>query len=244
MTAIEPAPVSNRLLAAAEAERKRLQRKGEQLKQRRAFLARELASVGEAIDDVERRLALVNELAGPAKPNGASEDRPADETAGGGEPPRHGYLRGAEIRKAAVSVLAASTEVEQPLHYTRWYQLVVEAGFGVAGRDPVAAFLTQVARSPVVTKREEPGTYALDLGAVDQIQARRRALQQELLALHQGQQTIDEIATVRERREDVTNQLAQVERALEEAIESLALVRIVGDRDVLVLKAGQPASPG
>jgi len=57
--------------------------------------------------------------------------------------------------------------------------------------------------------------YALDLDAVAQLRERPRRLHDELLALHRGQQTIEEIASARERRAELTAESARVERALE-----------------------------
>jgi hypothetical protein len=133
----------------------------------------------------------------------------------------HGYLRGADIRITAVRVLAATENPATPIHYVDWYKLVVDAGYGVAGRDPLASFLTQIGRSPLVGRAGERGLYALDLDAPRRLRERLHALHHELVGLHEGQQTIDEIATVAARRADLTASVVGVERELEEALASL-----------------------
>ena len=48
------------------------------------------------------------------------------------------------------------------VHYRDWYDLLVDAGARVAGKDPVATFLTQVARAPgVESVRPRSGLYRL-----------------------------------------------------------------------------------
>lgn len=136
--------------------------------------------------------------------------------------PAHGYLRGYEIREAAVRVLRRAQPASIPIHYSDWFGLVREAGYGVAGRDPLATFLTQLGRSPVVLRADEPGTYVLDEEAPRVLREQLDGLNQELLALHNGQQTIEEIASSRERRSELVTRISRIERALEEALNVLS----------------------
>ena len=52
---------------------------------------------------------------------------------------------------------------DQSIH-REWYELVRRAGFVVSGKDPVANFLVQIARSPRVKKAGAPrsGLYLLE----------------------------------------------------------------------------------
>jgi hypothetical protein len=71
-------------------------------------------------------------------------------------------LRGRRLREVAVQVLRASREVGVVIHYTEWFELVVAAGVTVGGKNPVATFLTQIAKDPAVESvRSRSGLYRL-----------------------------------------------------------------------------------
>lgn len=71
-------------------------------------------------------------------------------------------LRGQRVREVAVQILRTRCGVGQSIHYVDWYELVRGAGFTVAGRDPLAAFLTQVSRAPEVESAQpRSGRYRL-----------------------------------------------------------------------------------
>ena len=57
-------------------------------------------------------------------------------------------LRGPAIRREAVCVVLAHPDRPDALHYRDWFALLKQAGFEVAGKDPLATFLTQLSRSP------------------------------------------------------------------------------------------------
>jgi hypothetical protein len=222
MPAVDSASgTSTRLSAAAAAERERLEREVTRIEKRAADTAADLQRLVDEREALRERLALLDRLAPPppAKElaldhNGMDEPLPA---------PPNGFLRGARIRTVAVHLLAASNAAEFPIHYADWLAMLERAGFGVAGKDPAAAFLTQLTRSPVVEKADGPGQYRLDLSAPRELQRRLRDLQEELRRLHDGQQTLDSIASVRERRSELTAALARTERALEEAVSALGV---------------------
>ena len=231
MATPEPLTPSRRLRSAALAERDRLKRELERTEKRIASLRRDMEEADRAVGDIRRQLALLAQVAHEGEQDSpfpvqrdlrAVEPTPAEPTISFQAPP-HGYLRGADIRTAAARILASTENPTRPIHYTDWYQLLTEAGYGVAGRDPQATFLTQIGRSPIVHRAGERGFYALDLDAPRRLTEHLHALHSELVGLHQGQQTIDEIATVRERRAELTSQYAKVERELEEAAIALGL---------------------
>jgi hypothetical protein len=64
------------------------------------------------------------------------------------------------------------------IHYRDWFELVQEDGVEIVGKDPLATFLTQITRSPVVVRvDEEQGVYALDPhGAYERARDRFREL--------------------------------------------------------------------
>lgn len=74
-------------------------------------------------------------------------------------------LTGRRLREASVEVLAAKRGVGVPVHYREWFELLTESGIQVGGRDPVATFLTQITRSPVVRRGGERGLYLVDPAA-------------------------------------------------------------------------------
>ena len=73
-----------------------------------------------------------------------------------------GEIRGQRLREIAVEVLRQNKRLGQEVHYRDWYQLVVGTGIRVAGKDPLATFLTQIARAPEVESvRPRSGLYRL-----------------------------------------------------------------------------------
>ena len=59
-------------------------------------------------------------------------------------------LRGQRLRDVAIQVLKRHKGEAAAVHYREWYDLVVHEGHRVAGKDPVATFLTQVSRAAEV----------------------------------------------------------------------------------------------
>jgi hypothetical protein len=73
-----------------------------------------------------------------------------------------GELRGQKLQEIAVQLLREREDAGAIVHYRDWYQLVLDAGVRVAGRDPLASFLTQVARADAVESvRPRSGLYRL-----------------------------------------------------------------------------------
>jgi hypothetical protein len=100
------------------------------------------------------------------------------------------------------------------MHYRDWYALVEERGLVVAGKDPLAVFLTQLGRSPAVRRGVEAGVYELDRHAGARHRTRLEALQRELreLTLAGG----GDLAAIRARRQQLSVEIGRVERAVEE----------------------------
>jgi hypothetical protein len=74
----------------------------------------------------------------------------------------HGELRGRRLREIAVQILRQRRGCEAVIHYREWYDLVTAAGIRVAGKDPLATFLTQVSQAPEVrSERPRSGLYRL-----------------------------------------------------------------------------------
>ena len=170
---------------------------------------------------LRQRLTLLEQLGGDADATDQTT-RPRLVAPGAMNQP-NGWLRGAAIRQVAVRLLASTARPAAPIHYADWLSLLSDAGYGIQSRDPAAAFLTQIGRSPVIVERRSRDLHARPrrAGAASR---RLDQLNDELLALHEGQQTIEAIATTRERRAELITETNRVERQLEEAIESVGAI--------------------
>ena len=219
---------SSRLLRAAVAEQDDLVRHRDRLTRERVSLLSDLRQLDDALAAVDRRLAVLAELAGETRPHVATTATnptpdalpPSDERAGAV------VLRGPAIRETAVRVLLAQPEPIEALHYRRWYELLNEAGYSVAGKDPLAVFLTQLSRSPLVRKTSAPGMYAVDRQAPIRIRHRLERLQSELREVTTAPPGPVGLEAVRARRHELDVAISQQERALEESLRVLG-----GDQD-------------
>jgi hypothetical protein len=73
-----------------------------------------------------------------------------------------GELRGRRLREIAVQILRQRRAPGEIVHYRDWYELVTGAGVRVAGKDPLATFLTQVSQAAEVkSERPRSGLYRL-----------------------------------------------------------------------------------
>jgi hypothetical protein len=72
-------------------------------------------------------------------------------------------LKGQMLRKEAVRILLERCGLRIPIHYRAWYDLMEAAGLRAGGKNPVATFLTQVSRSPLVERVEgHAGMYQIN----------------------------------------------------------------------------------
>jgi hypothetical protein len=219
-----PSP-SARLLRAAAAEREELGRHRARLLAARDELRKELAGIDASLDELDERTRLLERLAAPG-PDQASAGggRPRGTAAAGdGRPGRAATrLRGPAIRRAAVEALLALPERPEALHYRDWYDAVRAAGFEVEGKDPLAVFLTQISRSPVIRKSTQAGVYELDTAAAHRLRDQLDRLHEDLRALSATPSAATDLAAVRSRRAQIHAEIGQVEKALVEAEELLA----------------------
>lgn len=216
---------SRRLQTAATAERERLSRELARVESRAIELQRELDQIEakrSALRDqlsVLARFAGIEESAFPVTrtPGRASHLQPVRE----GDPAPKAVLRGSRIREVAVLLLASSPSPRRPIHYQQWYELLRHAGYAIEAQDPVATFLTQVSRSPVVRRAGAPGVYALDFDAPSALRERLRKLEDELARSSVSGGSADDLAAARERRTKLLTDARAAERRLEEALRSL-----------------------
>jgi hypothetical protein len=210
MTPQAPKP-SPRLLRAADAERTELDRHRQRLIENRESLRNELERLEAALRDVDERNRLLDRLA--PRPICQQVDQVPARVH---DLPRDG-LRGPAVREAAVRRLLAHPQRPEALHYRDWYDLVVEDGDVVLGKDPLAVFLTQLSRSPVVRKGTQSGVYELDHDAPARLRVRLQNLQYQLRELTQTTSTTADLAAIRERRVELSREIGQIEKALVEA---------------------------
>jgi chaperonin cofactor prefoldin len=208
MASSPPTP-SARLVRAAAAERADLGRHRDRLLAARDRLRAELDDVEASLRELDERDALLDRLAGPVA------ERPVAHPAVG--PAGATPLRGPAIRRVAVEVLRARPDRPQALHYRDWFEALRAAGYAVAGKDPLAVFLTQLSRSPVVRRGTQSGVYELDPAAPRRLRDRLEALHAELRGLTAAPSPTADLTAIRARRAALTTEITRVEKALEEA---------------------------
>lgn len=169
---------------------------------------RELRAELDALLDEERKLKerdqLLQSVAGPSSPQG--------------EPPLDGVLRGAQIREEAARVFFRRHGAGEARHYRHWFDLLVERGIEISGRDPVATLLTNLNRSPVVVRGSDPGTYAIDDGAPARLAEKLNELHAEFADLARViEQSDTPEGALLERRTELLSEIRRVERHLAEA---------------------------
>jgi hypothetical protein len=75
-------------------------------------------------------------------------------------------LRGERLREVALQVLHRLSASGDPVHYRIWFDALVQSGYRVLGRDPLATFLTQIRRiEHVESVGRRSGLYRLRLAA-------------------------------------------------------------------------------
>jgi hypothetical protein len=211
-----------RLVRAATAERAELARHRERLLAARATLHEELDRIEASLAEVEDRDALLARLAGPqTAPESSAREGVVAEARPDGVPAER-LLRGPAIRRAAVQVLLDQPGRPEALHYRDWYARLVAAGYAVDGKDPLAVFLPQISRSPVITRGTTTGVYSLDPQAPRRLRQRLDGLHAELRSLSSTPDTTADLAAIRARRAELTSDIARTERGLEEAESLLA----------------------
>lgn len=202
-----------------------MRREIDRLQTREAELVSELDAIRAAHEELVAGLAALDRFADEeAQPSTrpllrAVPDEPfASELAG------KQVLRGAQIRETAVRMLAAMLPVDDAVHYRTWFDLLTSQGFVPAGKDPLATFLTQISRSPVVRRTTSPGIYELNRGFPDVARRRLEQLRAHLAEAEEppAEAGIPELAGARERRSALRAEIEATERALEEAVRSLA----------------------
>lgn len=206
---------SARLLRAVAAERDDLERRRDALLERRRRVQDELDEIEASVAEFDERLALISRLAGDDSRSHDGNPVVARDSPGDGARP---VLRGPAIRAAAVQVLLAHPRRPEALHYRQWFELLAEAGYAVVGKDPLAVFLTQLSRSPLVSRGTKAGVYELDLHAPTRLRRQLEGLQAQLRELTASpSSSATDLSSIRGRRTALNVEIGRIERALEEA---------------------------
>ena len=227
VAARDPYAPSRRMQSAAVAERTRIERELARLDARREALVHELSTVEAGRAELHDQLRVLNrfvhDLPEESSSKGQAPLRVVPDHANGSGTGETLLLRGARIREAAVRVLAGMPEAEGPVHYRTWFELFTRHGFMPAGKDPLATFLTQIGRSPAVTRTSAPGTYQLDFDFPTRARKRVADLRTELNRTHEFpvNASVDDIAAARRHRAELSAELEATEKHLEEALRSL-----------------------
>lgn len=223
MPAYQTKPTA-RLLRAAHAEQQEIARRRARLQAKREHISADLAQIDRSLAELDERANLLSRLARPelqaVDPNRETSEKPRVlrlPTTSAHQPSTDAALRGPAIRETAVALAAQAHR--HALHYRDWFSLLTDAGYQVAGKDPLAVFLTQISRSPLVRKGTQAGVYEIDQDAPRRLTRRLTTLQARLRdTASQSTQTPD--APIQ--REQLITEIRHTERALREAQRVLA----------------------
>jgi hypothetical protein len=145
-------PVSSDFLEAATAERDLLAVKLSEAQDRVEHFEARAAGAAEEAETLADRIRAIEEVAGLSPQMAICEI--SEE------------LRGERLREVAVEVLRQSAASGDSIHYRAWFDALLESGFRVSGRDPLATFLTQITRiDQVESVGRRSGLYRLRIAA-------------------------------------------------------------------------------
>jgi septal ring factor EnvC (AmiA/AmiB activator) len=207
---------SSALRRAAAAERQRIDRIRSRLEAREQRLREQLAAIAVELTGLGERARVLDMVISPSAVDEASTQiRAAIAPAN--------VLRGQQLRERAAQVLLARYGAGVDVHYRRWLDDVLHAGYDIVAKDPPAAFLTTASRSPLVVRGGGPGTYRIDL---DRAQSLRRQLAEAEAELADLAAVIarapNPAPSLREHRTRLTGSLRRLEREVAEVERVLA----------------------
>ena len=209
---------SARMRAAAAAECRRVDREIARVDGRERDLLDRLAVLKQTRADLEREREALTRFAG-GEPETPSPGERGLRAVPGGDPVR---LRGPRIREQAIRVLAAAEHDGAPIHYRDWYALLRSAGYVSTGQDPLATFLTQVRRSPLVRSTTTKGVYVIDSEVLPRARARMRTLTAQLQSARAPQDADAEaVRTARDERDATLVEIRRLERDIDEIERSI-----------------------
>jgi hypothetical protein len=195
-------------------------RRVEELAARRLDLERQLEAARDAEQSARQNLTVLETLGREAGelPPAPEEDRHDDGRT---------RLAGAELREAIARVALRQRANGRAVHWRQWLTWLRDAGFDAAGKNAEATFQTQLARSPLIRRTEQEGIYRLDVARLARGRDRFRHLHEQLLTLPPPDQ-LALLGDVRAQRQELQNEIARTERAVEEIWRVLAQERPPG----------------
>jgi hypothetical protein len=147
-----PAEFSDEFEQVAREEAERLRVRAVELRVRSERWAARAGDLAEEAERLESRVQHLDELLGRAPQLRLDLQTRA--------------LKGQQLREEAVRILLDKRGTRNPIHYREWYTLLRDEGLAAAGKDPLATFLTQITRSPLVERVDgRGGVYQVDPAA-------------------------------------------------------------------------------
>jgi hypothetical protein len=213
--------VSTRLKRAAVAERAQLAKRRERVERARVGVRTELERLERELADIDEHLELLVRIA-PGAGDDAQPTRRNGDTPRQQEPGVARVLHGSAIRATAVRLLVERDPPVDAIHYRDWYRLLEEHGFAVAGKKPLAVFLSQVSRSPLMRKATSAGVYALDRDAAERLRRELSQLEADLHTLTSQSPSRPTDGGTQTRRRELLLAIGRHERALDEALRGLS----------------------
>jgi hypothetical protein len=140
-------------------------------------------------------------------------------------------LQGQRLREEAVRILLEKRGTRQPIHYKEWYGLLRDQGLVATGKDPVATFLTQITRSPLVQRVDGPG----GVYQVDPVAAYDQARQELALATRELTAAEDALSAAAEQNGEAESKVAELRKAQEKlALGQRRLETILSARSLIL----------
>jgi hypothetical protein len=195
-------------------EQERVEKIRRDIERQQARLRAQLDELSARLSDLAEREKLLASLTNDERPG-----PPTDSEAPSGQP----VLRGAQLRERAVRLLFLSQGAGRPLYYRDWFQLVRSKGVAVGGKNPLATFLTNVTRSPLVARGSQAGAYGIDPEAAGRIHAELSERQAELRDLTEViAREVSPSARLQDHRAGLLSEIRRLEQLLAEAERILA----------------------
>jgi hypothetical protein len=206
------------LVRAAAVEDQRLDRALKRLSRRRETLSAELAEIEAQMDQLRERQRLLDRIVDGADSDEARATPAA--TSSGATP-----LRGRRLRRVAAQLLWRDLR-DGEIYYREWFERLLQAGYAVGGRDPLASFLTNVRDSPAVVRGHQQGFYRLDPTRKDAVARDLAETRAEMADLEQSLQrarALNDTAAI-ERLRQHRDRLAAAIKRLDARRDELAAV--------------------
>jgi uncharacterized protein (UPF0335 family) len=193
---------ASRLAATVAREIELLAARRERLRDRQNDLRARLRDLDDELSALDKRQHDLDHVL---------RDEPAPAAAS-----RPRLLGGAALRRHAVAHLLATGQ-HHDIHYRTWYEQLAADGLLIRGANPAATFLTNITRSPLITRGERPGTYRLKSPAAQRIdtllvKARDRLHTTTLVDRDSSTQRLEQLRALINRLERLQREIAACRR--------------------------------